>query len=63
MSEKPTQVKHITATCPVEGCSDRAFVQVLKFKDADTQKKVDRKARLKLRKQLTEWHEEGRHGR
>lgn len=56
-------VKHITATCPADGCTDRAFVQVVVFEDKETQKKVDRKARLKLKKQLTKWHEEGRHGR
>lgn len=55
------KVKHITGTCPVKGCTEKAFVQVVVFKDAETQKKVDAKARLKLKKQLTEWHKEGAH--
>lgn len=59
--DETTGVKHITATCPIAKCDEKAFVQVLVFKDADTQIKVDRKARLKLKKQLTAWHEEGLH--
>lgn len=56
------EVKHITSTCPVKDCSKKAFVQVVVFKNAETQKKVDAKARRKLKKQLTEWHKEGLHG-
>lgn len=63
MAEKLPDVKHITGTCPVDKCNEKAFVQVIVFEDKDTQKKVDRKARAKLRKQLKEWHEEGQHGR
>lgn len=55
------QVKHITGTCPITGCTEKAFVQVLVVKDKDTQKKIDTKARLKLKKQLTAWHKEGLH--
>lgn len=54
-------VKHITGTCPKDGCTEKAFVQVVVFEDKETQKKVDRKARTKLKKQLLEWHEEGKH--
>lgn len=57
------EVKHITSTCPVKDCSEKAFVQVVVFKDAETQKKVDAKARRKIKKQLKEWHEDGQHGR
>lgn len=59
--DETTGVKHIKATCPIAKCSEGAFVQVLVFIDKETQKKVDRKARLKLKKQLTAWHEEGLH--
>lgn len=62
MASKDTDgVKHIKATCPIAKCDEKAFVQVIVFKDAETQKKVDRKARLKLKKTLTAWHEEGLH--
>lgn len=54
-------VKHITGTCPEDGCKEKAFVQVVVFADKDTQKKVDAKARRKLKKQLIEWHKEGQH--
>lgn len=57
------EVKHITSACPVKDCSEKAFVQVVVFKDAETQKKVDAKARRKIKKQLKEWHEDGQHGR
>lgn len=63
MAEKPTEVKHITSTCPVAGCSEKAFVQVLIFKDQKTQTKVDARAKRKLKSQLNEWHKEGQHGR
>lgn len=59
--DETTGVKHIRATCPTDKCEAKAFVQVLVFKDKVTQQKVDRKARLKLKKQLTAWHEEGLH--
>ncbi len=59
--DETTGVKHIKAKCPIGKCTEGAFVQVLTFKDGETQKKVDRKARLKLKKQLTAWHEEGLH--
>jgi len=55
-------VKHITSTCPVKDCTEKAFVQVIVFKDAETQKKVDAKARRKIKKQLKEWHDGGQHG-
>lgn len=61
MADKLPGVKHITATCPIAKCTERAFVQVIVFDDKETQKKVDRKARLKLKKTLTAWHEEGLH--
>lgn len=54
-------VKHITMTCPVAKCDHQAFVQVVKFKDKEIQQKVDRKARAKIKKQLNQWHKEGRH--
>lgn len=63
MSEKPTDVKHITATCPVAGCDEKAFVQVLIFEDQKTQAKVDARAKRKLKSQLSAWHKEGQHGR
>lgn len=55
------EIKHITGTCPVDGCDHKAFVQVLVLKDKELQKKVDAKARRKLKKQLTDWHKEGVH--
>ena len=62
MPQKETPgVKHMTMTCPMAKCDHKAFVQVLVFPDKDKQKKVDAKARLKLKKQLTAWHKEGQH--
>jgi len=55
------KVKHITRTCPVAGCLDKAFVQVLIVDDTETQKKIDKKANTKLTKQLRQWHKEGLH--
>lgn len=55
------QIKHITMTCPIAGCDDKAFVQVIKFDDKDKQKKVDALARKKLKAQLSKWHKEGAH--
>ena len=55
------KVKHITGKCPVAKCNEKAFVQVLIVEDAATQRKIDTKARAKLRKQLNEWHKEGQH--
>lgn len=55
------QVKHITGTCPAKGCTEKAFVQVLVVEDKDTQKKIDTKARNKIKKQLTQWHKERQH--
>lgn len=55
------EVKHITGTCPIAGCTEKAFVQVLVVADKATQKKIDTKARSKLKKQLTAWHKEGQH--
>lgn len=61
MADKLPDVKHITMTCPLAGCTAKAFVQVIVFDDKDRQKKVDALARKKLRAQLTEWHKEGAH--
>lgn len=56
--EKP-KVKHITATCLY--CDNRAFVQVLVVDDKDIQKKIDRKARYKLKTALHNAHRDGYH--
>lgn len=61
MPDKAPKVKHITATCPLAGCSDKAFVQVIIMDDPDTQTKVDKRAKRKLKAQLTAWHKEGQH--
>lgn len=63
MADELPKVKHVTMTCPADGCTQKAFVQVIIADDAETQKKIDNKAKQKLRKQLTEWHKEGLHGR
>lgn len=55
------KVKHITGTCPVAGCAEKAFVQVLIVEQKELQPKIDARARQKLRKQLSQWHKEGQH--
>jgi len=54
-------IKHITKTCPQPGCDSKAFVQVVVVGDAETQKKIDAKARAKLNKGLREHHQKGLH--
>lgn len=55
------KVKHVTMTCPMAGCTERAFVQVVIDPDAERRKKIDVLARKKLRNALTKAHKEGAH--
>lgn len=61
MADKLPGVKHITLTCPVAKCKEKAFVQVIVQKSLSTQKRIDILATEKLKKQLTAWHKEGLH--
>lgn len=58
--DKP-KVKHLTMTCPNAGCDAKAFVQVLIVPETELQPKIDARARLKLKKTLTQQHKEGLH--
>ncbi len=57
------EVKHITMTCPQKGCTEKAFLQVVVQKSLSTQKRIDILAGDKLKKQLTQWHKEGKHAK
>lgn len=54
-------VKHITATCPIDGCKAEAFVQVLVVDDPKLQKSIDTRANAKLFNALSQAHKEGEH--
>lgn len=54
-------IKHITMTCPVNGCDHEAFVQVLVVDDPALQKKIDARANRKLTDALEKAHKEGLH--
>lgn len=58
---KKPKVKHITMTCPISNCDNKAFVQVLVVPEKELQPKIDARARLKLKKALTKAHKEGDH--
>jgi len=55
------KIKHITMTCPQPDCDIKAFVQVLIVPEKELQPKIDARARLKLKKTLTQQHKEGLH--
>lgn len=61
MSDDKLEIKHITMTCPVAKCTEKAFVQVVVQKSLSTQKRIDTLAKQKLKDQLTAWHKEGLH--
>jgi len=58
MTDQP-KVKHLTATCLY--CDNKAFVQVLVVADKEIQKKIDNKARYKLKTALHNAHRDGEH--
>lgn len=58
--DKPT-IKHVTMTCPVDGCEAQAFVQVLIVDDPKLQKSIDTRADAKLFNALSQAHKEGEH--
>jgi len=61
MSDELPSVKHITLTCPVAKCQEKAFVQVVVQKSLSMQRRIDIMAKAKLKEQLTAWHKEGLH--
>ncbi len=56
------EVKHIEAICSKASCKGAAFVQVVIVDDFKKQAKIDKLARLKLKKALDNEHREGKHG-
>lgn len=61
MADELPTIKHITMTCPVAKCTEKAFVQVVVQKSLSTQKRIDTMAKAKLKDQLAAWHKEGLH--
>lgn len=61
MADELPGIKHITLTCPVAKCQEKAFVQVVVQKSLSTQRRIDTMAKAKLKEQLTAWHKEGLH--
>lgn len=61
MAKAKPKIKHITMTCPISSCENKAFVQVLIVKEKELQPKIDARARLKLKKALTTAHKDGEH--
>lgn len=61
MPAETPSIKHITQTCPVDGCDNEAFVQVIIVKDPALQKRIDMRANLKLENALKQAHKDGEH--